>query len=42
MTDDHWIVLEIREGPWEVDLAEFHRALERLEVVIASERPAAG
>jgi hypothetical protein len=42
MTDEHRIVLEIREGPWELDLGEFHRALDRLEELIASERPAAG
>jgi hypothetical protein len=42
MTDEHRIVLEIREGPWELDLGEFHRALDRLEELIAWERPAAG
>jgi hypothetical protein len=42
MTNDHSIVLEIPEGPWEHDLGDSHRALERLEELIAWERPAAG
>jgi hypothetical protein len=42
MTDDHWLALEISQGPWELGLAEFHRALDQLEEAIAGERPAAG
>ncbi len=42
MTDDHRMALEIGQGPWELDFAEFHRALHQLEEAIAAERPAAG
>jgi hypothetical protein len=41
VSDDHGIVLDLREGPWELDLGDFHRALERLEDALAWERPAA-
>jgi hypothetical protein len=38
---DRTLVLEIREGPWEVEVEDLHKALERMEELLKWERPGA-
>jgi hypothetical protein len=39
--DDRRLVIEIGEGPWELDLGDLHPALERAEELLGWERPGA-
>jgi hypothetical protein len=39
--DDRRLLLELREGPWELDFGDFHTALERVEELLGWERPGA-
>jgi hypothetical protein len=39
LNDERRVVLEIREGPWIVDLGALHRAVERAEELLGQERP---
>jgi hypothetical protein len=41
LNDDRRVVLEIREGPWVVDLGALHRAIEETERLLGQERPGA-
>jgi hypothetical protein len=38
---DRMLVLEIREGPWEIAFEDLRQALERTEEILKWERPAA-
>jgi hypothetical protein len=38
---DRMLVLEIREGPWEIGFEDLRQALERTEEILKWERPAA-
>jgi hypothetical protein len=39
MDVDRMLVLEIGEGPWEVEVEDLHKALERMEDLLRWERP---
>jgi hypothetical protein len=39
MSDDRRLILEIRAGPWRVEMEDLHKALEKMEELLGWERP---
>lgn len=41
MSDDRRMLLEIGEGPWQIEAEDLHKGLERAECLLGWERPCA-